>query len=956
MKRSAPITVKPSQGGALLSALSSEAIGVANYDIKRNWRKYLDRELRSEGFVQFCPKMFDGVIPLPATAEDITLSIMLRHPNGRTAVIVGTATQIWRYAGLEDPLYVLAGWVEQYYYTETATAWELIGDGFAAVARRWEAHQVNGYLILNNASDLPVTYRLTDDWVKPIYELRELAIASVGTICIYNTCLFCFDLSQIKDGVFEELMAPVASAVDAYVLGVADSLPDTATINDGTPGVAGNVITASGSSFNSAAGFTGMEGRTIRMFNGVERKIVTVNSPTEAVLDGSAVLVEPTVKFFIPRDTAFNDYYYDFCIQPRYADLWPAVNFAATPANPDGAIGLRVWWDTGESATITGIHYDGISGDAFFKVASDHPILSGPCKLEAPNAYGIFNDPAGLDRVQWRSLWSLPDAPRRFGSTYPGTINPSSDLMTLTYPVKSVELNGGDVVITGMKSGNLSATAIYFDGLRFYIKDRAIPNFYQVLFDAAADAASAEAVAATVVDQTASTLSAAKSALDKATTALAAAPEDATLSQAVATASAAVDTAQSAWSAAKTELEAATKASDEADAKLAASEDVEAQLADSVSVISRSEDLQDDGSAILRALPLRNSLVIYKETCIFLCRQSGVQFVFSPPIQIPSSSGLFYRNTLIAVDGSYHLYAAEYQFCRFDMTVQVPVSVPRLQACQNQFFDNVAPSMIEKVFAADNALTAEIFFAFPSGGADRALIYEYEFDSMSTSSIPLTAGAMVRFPGSQESVFLMGGAAGKVWRYGLIAVQSRTVAGTASKAGTTITSLVACFSESDIGKSVRFLNGQRFGIVSFIDATHVTVVGSGTVSAQAFFVDPACYHYDGASYTSVLQSGGDAFKSESSYKKINRHELMVSSFSPDTEIDVMIRSGLNVNQMADRIAFTIVPPETLVAPLLEDYFLGDRLEVDGINNPVELVSRIFSISGIKSDSFGRRNA
>ncbi len=59
--------------------------------------------------------------------------------------------------------------------------------------------------------------------------------------------------------------------------------------------------------------------------------------------------------------------------------------------------------------------------------------------------------------------------------------------------------------------------------------------------------------------------------------------------------------------------------------------------------------------------------------------------------------------------------------------------------------------------------------------------------------------------------------------------------------------------------------------------------------------------------------------------------------------------------MADRIQTTVTPPNTLVPVILSDYFLSDRLEVDGINNPIELSSRLFSLDAdIKADSFGRR--
>jgi hypothetical protein len=225
-----------------MPGISHENVGAANYTIKRNWRRKLDREIRSEGFAKFCPKLIGGIIPMPATVDDITLSLMMRHPNGRTAIIVGTATTIWRYSGAEDPLYVAAGYADPDYMDESAVAWRQIGSGFSQSGQRWEAELINGYLILNNGADLPMTYRLTDDTVEPIYELRELAIASVGCITQLNGILMCGDIRQIKDGKFEEIMSARESEIEAFQTGLIFSY--TATLNSGVPGVSGNLMTA----------------------------------------------------------------------------------------------------------------------------------------------------------------------------------------------------------------------------------------------------------------------------------------------------------------------------------------------------------------------------------------------------------------------------------------------------------------------------------------------------------------------------------------------------------------------------------------------------------------------------------------------------------------------------------------------------------------------------------------
>src|SRR5690349_7144735 len=149
MRKSKPVEVKPSMGGRLLSALSSESVGIANYTIKRDFRRFLDREIRSEGYVKFCPKMFGDNIPMPDTLGlPITLTTMLRHPNGRKCIIVGSQTTIWRYTGLDDPRFAEPGYVDTGFVDETLVPWTVIGSGFSTDARLWEKPQTNGFLVL----------------------------------------------------------------------------------------------------------------------------------------------------------------------------------------------------------------------------------------------------------------------------------------------------------------------------------------------------------------------------------------------------------------------------------------------------------------------------------------------------------------------------------------------------------------------------------------------------------------------------------------------------------------------------------------------------------------------------------------------------------------------------------------------------------------------------------------
>lgn len=203
------IRVSPSDGGRLLTSLSAEAGGIANYTVKLDWRRELDREVRAEGEDLFTPNIRKPV--QPPTEDPITLVVHIQRPNRQTAVVVGTKTTLWRYFGTDDGRYVLGidgePYVEDGYFDDDPGVWIEIGSGFAADGRRWEAVGINGYLVLNNGRDLPMTYRLEHMSVKPIYELRELGIASVGSIAEHDGRLLLMDIRQIEETAHTAWMA-----------------------------------------------------------------------------------------------------------------------------------------------------------------------------------------------------------------------------------------------------------------------------------------------------------------------------------------------------------------------------------------------------------------------------------------------------------------------------------------------------------------------------------------------------------------------------------------------------------------------------------------------------------------------------------------------------------------------------------------------------------------------------
>lgn len=177
--------VRVLDGGRLVTTFSTDNVGAANYVRKLNLRRQKDQEIRREGWEKFFGStqyVFDGTETLLRLAE-------LVRPNGDRVWVGASRTQIKKYD------------------TGTAT-WVDIRGGltFSPDGNRWQAVRINGYLILNNGVDLPVSYRVEDAAVTQLYELRQIGIAAVGRIVEYNGFMEIADLLEIKGDQLETFL------------------------------------------------------------------------------------------------------------------------------------------------------------------------------------------------------------------------------------------------------------------------------------------------------------------------------------------------------------------------------------------------------------------------------------------------------------------------------------------------------------------------------------------------------------------------------------------------------------------------------------------------------------------------------------------------------------------------------------------------------------------------------
>lgn len=602
-------------------------------------------------------------------------------------------------------------------YSAPKPSWDTIGSGYeSSNIHRWEAVDVNGWCVLNNGLNLPVTYRAGDAAVKPIYELRELGIACVGTIAIHAGILCCMDVTEIQEEKLDELFEWAGVQLSGQI---------TATQAD-------NTVTASDDFFS--ADHIGM---ILQYSDGVRRMITTYISPEQVVVDGAALTKSTGLAFKLyPRASQAGSTYSDTktasmvsgsktvtassaifdntmegqwvyfadgfhkkiatYTDPTHVELDTAADHAITSQKffiVNDATSYRVtsttdvftssmvgqsivWVEDGTTRKITGFtDARTVTVDSFVSV----PI--GRIGIENSATYAPYLEKQFCNRYQYRFINSAIGEPRRWGALVTGSIEADSNILRLDYPLKSLEIGHQILVVgAGISGGNLTTTITNSLGLGSI-------------------------------------------------------------------------------------LVLGTKASTTVTSASVMRSDVQG------SIMGGANDLYDDGSTILRAQDLRGSLVIYRDTSIFLGRYTGdatIPFEFKK-ITVPEGSTLYYPYTLTEVNGEYHFYAGRRAFWTFDLTTQVPKLVEMADQCKDLFFGRVdAADRFTDVYAANNEIEQEVMLQFPSSYSDKGICFDYRHGMASTTSAAYTAAEMCKMPGTNDSqdVFVLGTENGVLLEYG----------------------------------------------------------------------------------------------------------------------------------------------------------------------------------------------
>lgn len=945
------LTIRVKNGSRLMSRTSSEEAGLQNYVTKRNWRRDLDQDIRSEGHDYFWPNItgdfaadpLNQPFPFNITARTptsitrstvtatvtiaaghdfvngetvkvsganqspynisavifgvtrttfqytmasdpgasatgtlsvrsdmpINLVTMARRPNGKTAVVVGTPTRLFRFFAMDNGAYFEGTGADAYYeeppaanspyYDNNPGNWIQIGSGFSPYACRWEWASNNGYLILNNGWDLPVTYRVEEYSVVPIYELREQGVASVGSIAEIAGILMAGDISFIQTAALTTIMAPSGDVDSGNLFGVQAATVVTVPSDFFTAAMVGHTIVwARGIFIGKITVFTNARQVTVdtnQAVNNVPFILRNRASQAGAQYSGtilasvaasgttvtasapifSAPMVGKTIRFldgFSAVISAFTDN-----THVTIAGAGPTAAIVSLPfwiseassytvvahgkaSFTSEMIGKRLIWDDGNVRTITAW-----TDEFTVTVDTDAPITLGYFRFENALAYAAFTSGDKIDRIQYRVIWGMIDEPRRWGAIVKGTIPAGSNLLTLQWPARSFEY-GQEIIIegAGVNGGNLTAMVISVSALGNVL----------------------------ALSETATTL--------------------VTLGP--------------------------VSRSDVPD-----------------SVVGF-EDLQGDGSGILRMLGLSGALIIYKDTSIFMAQYTGdvaKPFDFIE-LEIPKTMSLFYRWTAISVGGQYHIYAGRNAFYRFDLTSRVPQLITDFEVCSDIFFSQATLAQMELIYSADNSLTSEIWIQFPSATSDKGMRFDYKFGTIATTDLAVSAAGTVKRPATGNST-------GAIDHW--------------------------------------FVMGTSAGVVLVYGKTDQPQPQPGWANGNAIFYRRSAYPFSATkvAYTSTLKAGMGDFGDMYNEKNLRAYVLYLSSQSPNCVIAMNLYGVRNTAETPVLLlAYSLASPKTtnLIPVTYSQMYYQDELIIAGVDNPCRISARTFDPSLDDSQSHLRR--
>lgn len=728
--------------GTLACDLSKDRAGIGSPSrliVKKEWRNTIDGVTVAEGYDWFRPEQVGGSGDTPGNSPfplkdyndegPITLVHECERPDGSTALVVGTPTALYRYlAATGYGVYEDDVFEEDVYVGDSdGGRWVRIGK-FEEGGRRWQAVNVGACTIFNNGVDLPVSYNVSELTVTPLYELRELGIARAGCMAGYAGMSHFGDVYEIRNEPYKRLFSPV---------GVIDAGDILGTVSSG-------VLTVPSAFFTTLSEFPGRPasqvwvGRIVRFESGEETRIVNW-------VDEKTVQVSPSISVNRKK----------FKLYVEFSQVGtPLRGFASTVVGSQTVacdrdqftsdmVGKTINFENGWSSTITAYidprHVtvqnqapESWSGVRFWVVGTDAKLIEASAPVFKQQHVGSI-------------VYTNSGVTRNIITVYDEWVASTDTWIPMTPAIGFVEpvdtygrVEVGDcnrfqyrhlwsMLDEPIRFG-ANQTCSMRAGTNIVVMDnpmRSLKSGMVVRVTGAGDGGTN--ITGTILLVIGSSVL----VLDEV---------------------------------AKTTVTGATL-----------------QAADSIYSASGFDDPRGDYSRIVNMLPLAGILVIYKTDSIVLCSYTGdmsspMTYRWRP---IPNSQALYYKNTLVNVGDNVHIYAGRDDFWVFDLASQAPRQHDELQLCKSVFFSAASIKDEDAVFAVDNPLTQEVWFAVPAAieaendEKDTVLCWCYGlYKGARTSTAKITAAGRMRRPTQDRSIasdcwFLMGHVDKTLVMYGL---------------------------------------------------------------------------------------------------------------------------------------------------------------------------------------------
>lgn len=340
--------------------------------------------------------------------------------------------------------------------------------------------------------------------------------------------------------------------------------------------------------------------------------------------------------------------------------------------------------------------------------------------------------------------------------------------------------------------------------------------------------------------------------------------------------------------------------------------------AEAVNSTASFQDLADDGHPIENAIQLQGQLIVCRPNDFVALEYTGDPTdPFRWQYISASERGIHFKNTLINIDGRRLFYAGREQFFILDSTLTGPVELPLARLTDNIFFDAAFKNRNSEIFCTHNPITNEIWICFKDvDGSRSALCYNYVEEEFNTTDMAVASATKMFRPGSalNETWFAMGFDNGVIGLYGLVDRPLSMWSNT---------------------KKI-FYRRNTFNLSSPLTQAK-------------------------GSYNTVLKYGmgdfGDAFNE----KTVKGYVLLVASSQPgEYLIKVAVNSFENAYDdtpvsLMDNGHYTITDIKTINAiPMWGvGHLLQETITIEGKDNPVEIIGRIYNVAGVKSQSFDR---